>query len=155
MFFAICILKVYIFPMHIFDELDHALIAALREDGRAPVSKLAAILGVTRATVQTRLDRLLNSGAVLGFTIRARQDYDERSIRAVMLIEVSGRSTTTVIKYLRGLPELHSLHTTNGAWDLIAEIRAASLTDFDRVLREVRMVEGVLNSETSIMLSSV
>ncbi|ATU95796.1 AsnC family transcriptional regulator [Phyllobacterium zundukense] len=141
--------------MHIFDELDHALIAALREDGRAPVSKLAAILGVTRATVQTRLDRLLNSGAVLGFTIRARQDYDERSIRAVMLIEVSGRSTTTVIKYLRGLPELHSLHTTNGAWDLIAEIRAASLTDFDRVLREVRMVEGVLNSETSIMLSSV
>ncbi|WP_244912488.1 Lrp/AsnC family transcriptional regulator [Phyllobacterium zundukense] len=145
----------YIYLMHIFDELDHALIAALREDGRAPVSKLAAILGVTRATVQTRLDRLLNSGAVLGFTIRARQDYDERSIRAVMLIEVSGRSTTTVIKYLRGLPELHSLHTTNGAWDLIAEIRAASLTDFDRVLREVRMVEGVLNSETSIMLSSV
>jgi DNA-binding Lrp family transcriptional regulator len=105
--------------------------------------------------VQTRLDRLLDSGAVLGFTIRARQDYDERSIRAVMLIEVSGRSTTTVIKYLRGLPELHSLHTTNGAWDLIAEIRAASLTDFDRVLREVRMVEGVPNSETSIMLSSV
>jgi DNA-binding Lrp family transcriptional regulator len=141
--------------MHVFDDLDHALIAALREDGRAPVSKLAVILGVTRATVQTRLDRLLDTGAVLGFTIRARQDYDERSIRAIMMIEVAGRSTTAVIKHLRGLPELHSLHTTNGAWDLIAEVRAASLTDFDRVLREVRSIEGVLNSETSIMLSSV
>lgn len=141
--------------MHIFDELDHRLIAVLREDGRAPISKLATILGVTRATVQTRLDRLLESGAVLGFTLRFRQDYDSSTIRAIMMIEVTGRSTTAVIKQLRGLPELHSLHTTNGSWDLIAEIRAPSLSDFDRVLREVRTIDGVLNSETSIMLSSV
>ena len=141
--------------MHIFDDLDHRLIATLREDGRAPVSKLATILGVSRATVQTRLDRLLESGAVLGFTVRARQDYDDRAIRAIMMIEVAGRSTTAVIRQLRGLPELHSLHTTNGAWDLIAEIRAMSLSDFDRVLREVRNIDGILNSETSLLLSSV
>lgn len=141
--------------MHVFDDLDHRLIAALREDGRAPVSKLATILGVSRATVQTRLDRLLESGAVLGFTVRARQDYDDRAIRAIMMIEVAGRSTTAVIRQLRGLPELHSLHTTNGTWDLIAEIRATSLSDFDRVLREVRNIDGILNSETSLLLSSV
>jgi Transcriptional regulators len=141
--------------MHIYDALDRRLIAALREDGRAPISKLATILGVSRATVQSRLDRLVESGAILGFTVRFRQDYDTEAIRAVMLIEVAGRSTTAVIKQLRGLPELQSLHTTNGAWDLVAEIRAASLSDFDRVLREVRMAEGVLNSETSILLSSV
>jgi len=141
--------------MHIFDDLDHRLISVLREDGRAPISKLATILGVSRATVQTRLDRLLASGAVLGFTIRSRQDHDAKTIRAIMLIEVSGRSTTAVIRQLRGMPELHALHTTNGAWDLIAEIRAANLQDFDRVLREVRTIDGVLNSETSIMLSSI
>ncbi len=141
--------------MHIYDALDRRLIAALREDGRAPISKLATILGVSRATVQSRLDRLIESGAILGFTVRFRQDYDTEAIRAIMLIEVAGRSTTAVIKQLRGLPELQSLHTTNGAWDLVAEIRAASLSDFDRVLREVRMAEGVLNSETSILLSSI
>lgn len=141
--------------MHIFDDLDHKLIAALREDGRAPVSKLAVILGVSRATVQSRLDRLIDTGAVLGFTIRAREDVDDNAIRAIMLIEVVGRSTTAVIKHLRGLPELRALHTTNGDWDLIAEIRAASLSDFDRVLREVRTIEGVLNSKTSILLSSL
>ena len=102
--------------MRILDDLDHRLVAALREDGRAPVSKLAAILGVSRATVQNRLDRLIESGAVLGFTLRVRQDYDANTIRAIMMIEVAGRSTTAVIKRLRGLPELHSLHTTNGGW---------------------------------------
>ncbi|SNT19956.1 Lrp/AsnC family transcriptional regulator [Tropicimonas sediminicola] len=141
--------------MHVFDDLDRSLIAILREDGRAPVSKLATILGVSRATVQNRLDRLLESGAVLGFTIRARQDRADGGVRAIMMIEVTGQSTTAVIRRLRGIPELLQLHSTNGKWDLVAELGAASLTDFDRVLREVRGVEGITNSETSILLSSV
>ncbi|SDA62470.1 DNA-binding transcriptional regulator, Lrp family [Sinorhizobium sp. NFACC03] len=145
----------YTIFMHIFDDLDHQLISLLREDGRAPYSKIATVLGISRATVQTRIDRLLESGAVLGFTLRVRQDYDDRAIRAIMMIEVSGRNTTKVIKYLRGLPELYALHTTNGGWDLVAEIRANSLSDFDRILREVRDVDGVSNSETSILLSTV
>ena len=141
--------------MHIFDDLDRRLIAILREDGRAPVSKLAAILDVSRATVQSRLDRLLDSGAVLGFTIRAREDHGPDGVHAIMMIEVSGRSTTAVIKRLRGLPELRQLHSTNGKWDLVARLSTDSLTDFDRLLREVRCVEGITNSETSVLLSSV
>jgi DNA-binding Lrp family transcriptional regulator len=141
--------------MHGLDDLDRALIGILRKDGRAPLSKIAALLAVSRATVQSRLDRLIESGAVLGFTLRARQDEDGSAVRAIMSIEVAGKSTRTVIRNLRGVPELHALHTTNGAWDLIAEIRAESLQDFDRVLRIVRETEGVANSETSILLSSV
>ena len=76
-------------------------------------------------------------------------------MRAIMSIEVAGKSTTAVIKSLHGIPELQSLHTTNGGWDLIAEIHADSLQDFDRVLRQVRETEGVSSSETSILLSSV
>jgi DNA-binding Lrp family transcriptional regulator len=141
--------------MHLFDDLDRQLISALREDGRAPISKLALLLGVSRQTVESRVARLLDSGALLGFTIRVRQDADDDAIRAIMMIEVVGKSTTAVIRSLRGLPELHSLHSTNGSWDLVAEIRAASLTDFDRVLRHVRETPGVQNSETSLLLSSV
>ena len=80
-------------------------------------------------------------------------DWD--AIRAIMLIEVVGKSTSQVIRSLRGLPELTTIHTTNGNWDLIAEIQTASLSEFDRVLRDVRVIDGVLNSETSILLSSV
>lgn len=140
--------------MHLLDQLDRRLIAILREDGRAPVSKLAAILDVSRATVQSRLDRLLDSGAVLGFTIRAREELGPDEVRALMMIEVSGHSTATVIRRLRGMPELRQLHSTNGKWDLIAQVAATSLADFDRVLRDVRTVDGITNSETSILLSS-
>ncbi|MGH1575640.1 Lrp/AsnC family transcriptional regulator [Planktotalea sp.] len=138
-----------------FDDLDRELIAALREDGRAPVSKLADILGVSRATVQSRLDRLLDTGAVLGFTIRASEEHGPNTVQAIMMVEVAGQSTTRVIRNLRGIPELRQLHSTNGKWDLVAQLSAASLADFDRVLREVRGVDGIINSETSILLSSI
>lgn len=137
------------------DALDRELVAVLRRDGRAPLSKLAEILGVSRGTVQNRIDRMTASGTLLGFTVRVREDADTEAIRAVMLIEVVGKSTTEVIRRLRRIPELQQLHTTNGKWDLVAEIQSASLGDFDRVLREVRQTDGILNSETSLLLSSV
>ena len=137
------------------DNLDRQLIALLRNDGRASLSKLAEKLKVSRGTVQNRLDRLQASGTLLGFTVRVREDYGLDTIRAIMMIEVVGKSTSQVIRSLRGFPELITLHTTNGSWDLVVEVQTSSLAEFDRVLRDVRVIDGVLNSETSILLSSV
>ena len=72
-----------------------------------------------------------------------------------MMIEVAGKSTAQVIRRLRGFPEITTLHTTNGNWDLVAELHAENLADFDRILRDVRTIEGVLNSETSLLLSTI
>tara|TARA_B100000902_G_C26994909_1_gene756928 strand:- start:326 stop:769 length:444 start_codon:yes stop_codon:yes gene_type:complete len=138
-----------------YDSIDRDLISLLRTDGRASISTLAKALKVSRGTVQNRLDRLLATGAIIGFTIRASASIDDGAIRAIMLIEITGKSTADIIKKLRGLPELQKVHTTNGAWDLVAEIQASSLADFDNVLREVRLIDGIANSETSILLSTI
>lgn len=140
---------------HSFDDLDRQLIALLKRDGRAPVAKLAEILKLSRGTVQIRLDRMLNSGALLGFTARVREDYEDGQINAIMMIEISGKNTTQVITSLRRLPQLRRVHTTSGKWDLVGEIRVANLAEFDRTLREVRLVDNIENSETSMLLTSV
>lgn len=140
---------------YLHDALDKQLVAILRSDGRASVSNLAEQLKVSRGTVQNRLDRLVSSGAILGFTIRAHEAIETDVVRAIMMVEVVGKSTTQVIAKLRGIPQLQKVHTTNGAWDLVAEIVTSNLTEFDLVLRDVRLIDGVLNSETSILLSSI
>jgi DNA-binding Lrp family transcriptional regulator len=137
------------------DETDRRLIAELRRDGRAAVTALAGRLGVSRGTVQARLERLLADGVIRGFTVRLSEAYAPETIRAVMMVEVEGSSTRSVIRALRGMPEIVELHTTNGAWDLVAEISVATLPEFDRLLREVRETPGVLNSETSLLLDTV
>ncbi|MBT0769882.1 Lrp/AsnC family transcriptional regulator [Kineosporia sp. J2-2] len=136
------------------DALDRRLVAALRADAREPAASLARRLGVTRGTVTQRIERLQDSGVILGFTARVR-DGAVGEVRAVSFIGIEGRATAQVIEQLRGLPQIVSLHTTNGAWDLVADIRAASLAEFDAVLGRIRSVEGVLNSETSLLLSSL
>ena len=139
---------------YLHDHLDRELLALLRKDARTPISNLAKQLNVSRGTVQNRLDRLVSSGAIIGFTVRAHDELESDSIRAVMMIEVVGKSTTKVLDQLRGIPQLEKLHTTNGAWDMVAEIRTSNLAEFDRILNQVRDIEGVLSSETSILLSS-
>ncbi|CAH9053389.1 Regulatory protein AsnC [Pseudoalteromonas holothuriae] len=140
---------------YLYDSLDKALIAALRKDGRASISALAQLLNISRGTVQNRLDRLQSCGAILGFTVRVHEQIDSDCVHAIMMIEVVGQSTSQVIQKLKGIPELVRIHTTNGAWDLIAEIKTANLSAFDSVLKEVRAIHGILNSETSIKLSSI
>jgi len=141
--------------MAVLDDLDRRLLAALRANGRESVAELARRLGVTRATVNARMDRLVSSGTIIGFSVRVREGQDPDTLRAISLIEVEGRTTDAVIRHLRGLPGVESLHTTNGGWDLVAELRTDTLANFDRLLATIRSIDGVVNSETSLLLTSV
>src|SRR5690349_5732986 len=138
------------------DDIDRRLIALLRDDARRPVSSLAAALGVSRGTVQNRIGRLQRGGVIQGFTLRLGPEAEKVSagIRAITTIEIRGRSTAGVIRGLRGFPEVRALHMTNGRWDVIAELGAASLEILDQALNRIRMLEGVANTETSILLST-
>lgn len=135
------------------DDLDNALISALRVDGRAPLSKLADITGVSRGTVQNRLDRMLDTGLITGFTVRTREMPETRKVRAISMIEVSGKNAPGIVRQLRNIPEVVRLHTTNGRWDLVAEIEAVDLIEFDRVLNRLRLIEGIAASDTSLLLA--
>ena len=136
------------------DSTDLQLIALLRQDARAPVALLAQKLGVSRGTVANRIRKLEDEGVLVGYTVLLRPDVETQRITAWMSITVEGNQTREVIAHLLGEPGVAGLHDTNGRWDLMAELRADTLESFDSVLGEIRAIEGVANSETSILLST-
>lgn len=136
------------------DELDRRLLAALREDARVPVATLAARLGVTRATVAHRMARLEREGVIVGYTVRLGARAAERAVRAIMLVAVEGNRGEEVRRQLSAHPAVTGLHTTNGRWDLVAELEADSLEAFDRALTEIRLAKGISTTETHILLTS-
>ncbi|MFD0915237.1 Lrp/AsnC family transcriptional regulator [Pseudahrensia aquimaris] len=133
---------------------DRKLLAALKSNARASITTLAQQIGVSRATVQSSMERLVNSNTIQRFTIDIDSSAGGELVRAVMTIEVQGNLTSTIIKSLRQMPEIVSLHSTNGAWDLVAYIETSSLPEFDGLLRRTREIAGILNSETSILLNT-
>jgi DNA-binding Lrp family transcriptional regulator len=140
--------------MNNIDDTDRELLALLRQDARMPVATLAAKLKVARGTVQNRMKRLERDGVIVGYTVRVKPQAEAHRIRALMTIVVEGNRGTEVLHALRGHPNVTGLHSTNGRWDLIAELRADSLEAFDRALGNIRLIDGITSTETSLLLST-
>ena len=138
----------------IMDNIDQELIALLRSNARIPVMTLAKKLKIARATVQNRLNKLEESGVILGYTVRLQTDAMERGVRAITSIGISGHHAAEVKHALRGHPNVVAIHTTNGRWDLMAELHAETLEAFDKALNTIRSIKHIDNTETSILLSS-
>jgi DNA-binding Lrp family transcriptional regulator len=136
------------------DKTDGDLIAALKSNGRASLSELASLLGVTRSTVRVRLDRLVQGGEIAGFTVLTRSDVRPDAVRGLMMLEIAGRGAEKTRKQLQRMPEVQAVHSTNGTWDLIAEIGTDTLETFDETLFAIRRLEGVTRSETNLLLST-
>lgn len=133
---------------------DSRIIAALRQNARMSITELAHAAQVSRTTAKLRLDSLLAEGRIRRFTIETDVDV-EGEVRAITLVELQGKLSRQVIRTLTGLPEVSTVHATNGAWDLVVEIRTGSLVDFDRVLRAIREIPGVINSQSCLLLAHV
>ncbi len=136
------------------NDTDHQLLALLRDDARMSLTTLAQKLRVSRGTVQNRLSKLEESGVIAGYTVRLKPEAETHRIRAWTGIAVEGNHAAAVLKALRGEPGVHTLHSTNGRWDFMAELRADNLEGLDRVLGRVRRIDGIANTETSILLST-
>ncbi len=136
------------------DDVDRRLISALRHDARASLSDLALLLGVSRTTVRGRIERLRDRGDIVGFSVVMKEDARHDPVRALMMIGIEGRGTDRIVRQLSGLPAVRSVHTTNGRWDLVAEIGTETLEDLDKVLANVRRFDGVATSETNLLLAT-
>ena len=136
------------------DSTDRELLSLLREDARVSVATLAKLLKVARGTVQNRMARMETDGTIVGYTVKLKPQVEEQIIRALMTVAVEGNRTDEVLRALRGDPAVCALHTTNGRWDIVAELRADSLAAVDRVLGRIRLIDGISNTETSLLLST-
>ncbi|MBS0331595.1 MAG: Lrp/AsnC family transcriptional regulator [Proteobacteria bacterium] len=136
------------------DDLDRRLLTLLRADSREPVASLASRLKVSRGTVQNRIRRLQKDGVIQAFTVRTRPELEAARVRAIMCIEVEGGRSGAVVQALRGFPEVDKVHTTNGRWDLVAELDVETLAEFSRTLDQVRLIDGIASTETSILLAT-
>ena len=136
------------------DDTDRQLIALLRQNARSSVATLAARIGVSRGTVTNRLRKLEDAQVIVGYTVRLRPEAEPEQIRAWMGVLVEGNQTRAVVASLLGEPGVEALHDTNGRWDLLAELRARNMPDLSRVLERIRLIKGIANTETSILLAT-
>lgn len=137
------------------DETDQKLIGLLRNDSRLPAATLARILGISRGTVQNRIDRLVRERVIRGFTLRLSAEAEANMVRAVTAVEIRAGDSRAVVAAMKQIPAAVAVHSTNGRWDLIIEIATTDLANLDRIISHIREIPGVTHSETSILLNEL
>ena len=136
------------------DETDTQIITILAGNARIPVAAMAKKLKLARSTVQARLDRLETNGTIAGYTLRLGSAEQARRIRATALMQIEPRALPPVLSRLKAVPEVETVHTTSGRFDLILHLAASTTEDLDRVLDAIGLIPGVRSTESLIHLST-
>lgn len=136
------------------DDTDRALLALLRENARAPTSVLARRLKLSRTTVQSRLARLERTRAIAGYTVTVTAEAEAALVRAHVLITLEPRKVSAIESALRRIPELRTLHSVSGPFDMIAIVAAGSIGELDGLIDRIGALDGVERTQSAIVLST-
>lgn len=133
---------------------DRRLIDVLRENARTPVAQLARRLGLSRTTVQSRLERLERSGVIAGYTVRLSGDHERGMIRAHVMVMLVPKRSASVEAALRRMAEVRALHSVSGSFDLIVVTAATSVVEMNGLIDRIGALEGVERTNSAIILST-
>jgi len=133
---------------------DEALLSLLREDARASTAQIARRLGLSRTTVQSRIERLQRTGVIAGYTVRVGEDFERERIRALVMVTVLPKQMPAVVEALKGMREVRSLQSVSGPWDLLAWVVVPSIGEMDELTDRIGAVHGVERTTSSLVLST-
>ncbi|TIM94844.1 MAG: Lrp/AsnC family transcriptional regulator [Mesorhizobium sp.] len=135
-------------------DAEQALLSLLRENARASTAELARRLGVSRTTVQSRIERLEQRGIISGYGVRLAPDYEQGLVRAHVLLTVTPKLADKVVRGLCALTTVRTLHSVSGNFDMIVIVDAPSIRDLDMLLDQIGAMDGVERTLSSIILST-
>jgi len=135
-------------------EADLTLLSLLRENARASTAELARRLGVSRTTVQSRIERLERRGVIAGYGVRLSPEYEQTLVRAHVLVTVTPKLADRVVASLRAITSVRTVHSVSGNFDMIVIVESPSIGDLDGLIDRIGALEGVERTLSSIILST-
>ncbi len=136
------------------DALDRAIVGALVEDARSTYAEIGNQIGLSAPAVKRRVDRLLSSGAITGFTARVEPSALGWTTEAYVELFCIGRTTPDVIAAaVRRYPEVADACTVTGDADALVHIRAADVRHFEQVMERISAEPFVVRTRSVIVLS--
>lgn len=132
------------------DEIDLKLLSLLKENARAPYSRLAKELGISESAVRKRISKLIKMGIIKRITI----EYELKGeVRAIILIKTQPPiPVPEVSKNIIKIAGVDVVYEVTGEYDIVAIVRASGVEMINKFIDEIRSIPGVVGSYTMIVL---
>jgi len=134
------------------DDTDREIIKILKDDGRATYSNIGKKVGLSEGAVRKRIKALTDSGIIRRFTVKVGLT---EGAEAITLLSVSpSLPTSDVSKILKKFPNVETVYEITGQYDIAVIISGLNIAEVDECLEKIRRLDGVVNTNTMIILRS-
>jgi Lrp/AsnC family transcriptional regulator, leucine-responsive regulatory protein len=134
------------------DEKDKQIIEILKDDGRAGYGEIGAKIGLSEGAVRKRIKTLSDEGVIRKFTVKIGVAEGAQAI--TLLTANPAFPTQEVSKKIQAIPNVETTYEVSGEYDIVAVISGMNMTEVNECIEKIRMVEGIMKTNTMIVLRS-
>jgi DNA-binding Lrp family transcriptional regulator len=134
------------------DGKDKEIIKLLKNDGRAGYVDIGKQIGLSEGAVRKRVQTLLDSGVIRRFTVKVGVTEGAEAI--VLLATNPAFPTQEVSKKIQAIPNVETIYEVTGEYDIIAVIGGMNVNEVNECIEKIRRVEGIMKTNTMIILRS-
>ena len=137
------------------DEMDARIISALSADGRRSYADVGTEVGLSTAAVHERVKKLLDKGVIRRFSISVAPERVGLGFTAYVAIRNDGGAhCRDIAPRLQAMPEIEELHSVAGEHDFLAKVRTTHARALEDVLYQIKSIEGVPRTTSTVVLNT-
>ncbi|VVO05809.1 Lrp/AsnC family transcriptional regulator [Pseudomonas fluorescens] len=125
------------------DKIDELIIAALKDDSRVSLSALSRQVHKSRTAVESRVQKLIDKGVILGFTINVAKEDVERQQVAFLVLKLIGSSCHLVFPQIHGYADITHAYSLFGDIDMMLEVKYRSFEELMVLKEKILKIEQV------------
>ncbi|KJC64304.1 MULTISPECIES: Lrp/AsnC family transcriptional regulator [Agreia] len=138
------------------DALDYKILDLLKLNSRSGYGDIGQVIGLSASAVKRRIDRLVGSGIIRGFTIQLDPTLDGTVTEAYVELFCRGTVAPAELKrILSSVPEVVDAGTVTGSADAIVHMRSRDIPSLELALEKVRIAPNVDHTRSAIVLSNL
>jgi len=134
------------------DEKDRQIIKLLKDDARAGYGEIGEKIGLSEGAVRKRIKILTDEGVIRKFTVKINLTEGAQAI--TLLTASPAFPTQEVSKQIQAISNVETTYEVSGEYDIVAVIGGADMTEVNECIEKIRRVEGIVKTNTMIVLRS-
>jgi len=135
------------------DAIDEKILETLMENSRKTYVEIGNIVGLSEGAVRNRVQALVNSGTIRKFTVEVAPSMRVRSL--TMISVDSSIPTYTISKKVEGLSGIESIYEVTGEYDIVCVVSQRDIEGLNQTIEEIRKLDGVVKTNTVIVLRTL
>jgi DNA-binding Lrp family transcriptional regulator len=134
------------------DEKDRQIIKVLKDDARAGYGDIGGKIGLSEGAVRKRIKTLTDEGVIRKFTVKVNLAEGAQAI--TLLTTNPAYPTQEVSKQIQAISNVETTYEVSGEYDIVAVISGANMSEVNECIEKIRRVEGIVKTNTMIVLRS-